>query len=252
MRIAPDVREVLERVTIDGTDVVLAGQLDRKLYTKTNAVLEALGGRWNRSKKAHVFAVDAAGLVEAALVRGEVATKKEDGFFPTPMPLVLRMVEFVVTSPGMKVLEPSAGDGRMAQAARSRGAAVSVVEWSSERRAALHGVEVGLSVFTACDFMEIPMRAGDYDGIVANPPFCRVGRGDHIDHLNKMLDLAPARLACVMPRSIEFRTDRRHTVLRERLSGLGATIESLPEGTFRESGTDVRTSLVLLTSEVVS
>ena len=55
MRIDDDVLAVLSRSTVVGSSLVIPDQLDRKLYVKTNKVLEAAGGKWNRKARAHVF-----------------------------------------------------------------------------------------------------------------------------------------------------------------------------------------------------
>ncbi len=55
--IAPDVLEVLRAGHTQGNCFYLPPtQLERKLYERTNAVLNELGGRWKSGKtKAHVF-----------------------------------------------------------------------------------------------------------------------------------------------------------------------------------------------------
>jgi 2'-5' RNA ligase len=53
---------------------------------------------------------------------------KIEGYFPTPKPLAARMVEEADIEPGMSVLEPSAGDGAIADAVAATGAKVTAIE----------------------------------------------------------------------------------------------------------------------------
>lgn len=67
-------------------------QLDRKLYGRTNKVLEA-GGKWNRKAKAHIFPGDATARVDEILLTGSVEVPKDEfNFFPTPPEIVRRLV----------------------------------------------------------------------------------------------------------------------------------------------------------------
>jgi phospholipid N-methyltransferase len=247
LRIEDDVRKVLEGgVVTEGQSLKITAQLDRALYVKVNKVLEALGGAWKRNLKAHLFADDAGSAVEQALIAGEVTTAQSVGFFPTPEALAERMADFVVQGGCRLVLEPSAGTGVLVSAVLKRGVPVCAVEWDPQRRAALAALPK-VAVLDEPDFLAAPFK-GAFDGIISNPPFCKVGKGDHLDHLTRMVSLLKSggRLACVMPRSIEFRMDKRHVALRQLIALRGGRIEALPDGTFKASGTMVNTSLVLL------
>ena len=68
MKVANEVLNVLAAADFSGPRLVLTGQLDRKLYTSTNAVLEAAGGKWDKKTKAHIFPVDAADFEDGQLV----------------------------------------------------------------------------------------------------------------------------------------------------------------------------------------
>ena len=48
MQVDSEVLSVLSRATTNGTALTLVGQLDRKLYERTNKVPEAAGGKWDR------------------------------------------------------------------------------------------------------------------------------------------------------------------------------------------------------------
>ncbi len=74
-------------------------------------------------------AADPIKMKERALVG-----KKWEGFFPTPAPIVDRLIAEAGIEDGMTVLEPSAGKGDIADAARAAGAQVDTVEIVGELR----------------------------------------------------------------------------------------------------------------------
>jgi hypothetical protein len=123
MQIASEVLAVLSAAQVDGCHVALTGQLDRKLYERTNKVLEAAGGKWNRKARAHVFDGDAAERMDQIILSGSVEVPKDEfNFFPSPPAVIERLMELADIEPGMRVLEPSAGQG-------------AIVHWPAPRRA---------------------------------------------------------------------------------------------------------------------
>jgi len=114
--IDPAVIAVLTSAAVESNMVRLTGQIDRKLYVDTNKVLENLGGKWNRSKKAHVFPEDPTVLLQEVRESGQTAFASKNGFFPTPPELADRIVAMADLKPEHIVLEPSAGTGDLAAA----------------------------------------------------------------------------------------------------------------------------------------
>ena len=63
-------------------------QLDRNMYQRTNKVLEAAGGKWNRKAQAHLFDDDAFTRIDQIILTGQVEVPKDEfNFFPTRRPL---------------------------------------------------------------------------------------------------------------------------------------------------------------------
>lgn len=261
MQISNEVLAVLSTLTIDGLNVKIEQQLDRKLYTKVNEVLEACGGKWNRKAKAHVFPCDAYLRIEEAIVTGEVQTHKDIGFFPTPPALAKRLVAMADVRPGMTALEPSAGTGRIVEALLAAGARVTIVERDVKMLNDLIAKVrcMGKEVFyaTVDDFMDYrpshcvtPELKGPFDRVVMNPPFLRSGLGDHLDHVRHAYGmLAPKGvLVSVLPAGVTFRGDARYKEFR-RWATTHGDVKELPDGSFEESGTSVRTVVVRLTRD---
>lgn len=102
MRIDDEVLAVLSAAQTEGCNVFLPGQLDRKLYERTNKVLEAAGGKWNRKARAHVFAADASDRMAQIILSGSVEVPKDEfNFFPSTPAVVARLLELADIEPGM-------------------------------------------------------------------------------------------------------------------------------------------------------
>lgn len=249
MNIDSKTAAVLDRLKIDGAAARIAdGQLDRKLYESVNKVLEALGGTWSRKLKVHVFeaGTDVGELVTGALAAGKVVTVREAqqalGWFPTPDALADLLVSMAGLERGDHVLEPSAGEGAIIRAIRRAygGVKVTAVEIDVTRASKLQRID-DVRVVVG-DFMLHAWVVDRYDAVIANFPFCKSGRGDHLDHLAHAFEMIKVggTLTAVLPASVRFREDKRHRAARKLIEDNGELID-LPSGSFKSSGTNVET-----------
>jgi predicted RNA methylase len=241
-QIDDDVLEVLKSVRCEGPNAILTGQLGRELYVKTNKVLEALGGKWNRKAKAHVFAGDAGELLGDVLTSGEyVDRRKELQFYETPGELASRMCRRADVGHGTTVLEPSAGLGAIAIVARQYGGVVQCIEIDAKMSGTLR--DDGFPVATGDFLVAVPTQC--FDTVVMNPPFRNGQDMAHVRHAYEFLS-DKGTLAAIMSAGMTFRQDRNATEFREWLSWAGGEVEPLPAGTFKASGTMVNAVLVTI------
>ncbi len=244
MKIANEVLAVLSAAKASGNAVTLLGQLDRKLYEKTNKVLEAAGGKWNRKAKAHVFDVDAEDRLDQIILTGEVTiTKDEFEFFETPGPVVARLMELASVKRDMLILEPNGGRGAIALPCAEAGAIVDCYELMEANFAYLSEQELLRSVLRA-DFLMVEPEP-TYDAIVMNPPFRAQADVRHVMHALKFLKPGGV-LASVMSAGVLFRQNKLTSDFRELISERGGVIEDLPEASFKKSGTLVSTVAVMI------
>ena len=245
MKITDETREILERCSIDGSKLHLPPeQLDRKLYTQVNNVLEAMGGKWNRAGKCHIFdeSVDVEDVFNQVIETGEaVAVFKEIQFFETPDSIIDIMLEHAQTEHGMLVLEPSAGKGAIAKRLLDAGAAVDACEIHKPFCEILSQLDV---VVREGDFLEYTSIPG-YQRIVANPPFAKQQDLDHVSHMvNCLLD--DGILVSVLAAGFTFRKNSKVTNLKAKLDRKCEwQTYCLPEGAFKQSGTNVNTILLV-------
>lgn len=230
----------LAELSITGSQVVIARQLDRPLYDKVNKVLVAAGGKWNRSAKAHLFTGDPAELLESIVLTGEYRNEQQDfGVFYTPASLAARAADALKIRPGMSVLEPSAGMGALAEAARARTAQVTCIDMLTKHAVMLEKLGFGfvLGDFLLCDPQDFP----PFDRVLMNPPFAKQADAQHVLHALKFLK-PYGRLVAIMSAAVTFRDTPWYRQVRE----LASSIEPLPPGSFKESGTSVNAVLVVI------
>lgn len=243
--IEPEVLDVLKRSTIDGTSLKLPEQLDRTLYTKVDKVIKMAGGKWNRGAGAHLFPKDVRELFGLVLETGTITDKKvQFQQFFTPPELADRMVgrlkAYLGHYFGVSIfLEPSCGNGSLVSALLRAGVknhAIMALEIDPEV------VDPNLGDVNIGDFMAYPF-AGGFDGIVMNPPFTG---GQDIAHVTRALELLRPGgvLVALMSPHFTFADNAKATRFRVLLEDLNAEVEEVAAGTFKESGTDIRTIMV--------
>lgn len=267
IQISAEVRGVLARCTVQGNIVVLPdGQLQPPLYRAVNKVLEALGGKWNRSAGGHVFAQGVGDQLADALQAGAVVDQKRNAeqFF-TPADLAARMAKMAVQR-GDHVLEPSAGMGVLIRAALDRGAEfITAVESDAilagvlESMVPKHGSGLWLG-----DFLQWkPVARAPINVALMNPPF---SNNQDIAHVQRAFGfLRPGgQLVAIMSPHFTFAQDRASREFRALIdfpdglrlgdctgvqlgsscAAADASVEMLPAGTFRAEGTNVASVLV--------
>jgi len=248
-KISESVLAVLDEVIIKDNIVILPPrQLDRKLYDEVNKVLEALGGRWNRKAKGHVFPQDPTDEFEAVLLTGEYGNAKQDfGFFETPAWLAEDIVKMAKIEDGSDILEPSAGHGSIADAI------VKLHPACKKRLTLIEIQKVNVEVLTAKgyeniqqeDFLSTNVEGSKaFDRVVMNPPFAKQADIKHVLHAWDMLKPG-GRLISIMSSGVTFRRNKLTQGFQDLVSGCGRVLAT-PEGAFKQSGTMVNTVTVIL------
>jgi len=178
-----------------------------------------------------------------ASLRAGVQVVTAPQLFPTPAGLAARMVELADIQPGARVLEPSAGTGRILQAIREAWTVGTMgrptrtaVEIDPRLCDRLEVTEAGAMIVRG-DFLAMDSATlGTFDRVLMNPPFINGADIAHIKHAAGMLKPGGRLVALCAngPRQ------------RAQLMPLADTWEDLPAGTFGESGTDVRAALLVI------
>lgn len=174
---------------------------------------------------------DVDALREAA--RNGVQVVSAPQLFPTPVHLAERMIGLAGIEPGMRVLEPSAGTGRILDALPG-GCEVVGVEINAGLGGRLNATDRTIVIG---DFLRCTPEAlwGKFDRVLMNPPFENASDIKHINHA----------LTFLKPGGVLVAICANGARQKRDLAPLGEWID-LPSGTFAESGTNVNTAIVII------
>lgn len=176
---------------------------------------------------------------------------KNFGEFFTSDDVAQTVADMAEIAPGMTVLEPSAGGGALARAARAKGGDVGCIEIQPGLAHELARVH-GFTAVRCADFLNVP--TGDYpqfDRVVMNPPFDRGRDCDHVRHAYQFLKPG-GKLVAIMSARAEFGTDERHKALHALIGHPPGSWKyerswhDLPERSFAHAGTNVNTVVLTL------
>lgn len=182
--------------------------------------------------------------VEIANLEREAILSKIPGFFWTPEELIERMVweADLNVDRGLRILEPSAGKGDIADYVRERWPKHTIycceTQWSLRKILELKGYSL-----MAHDFLEfdVPVR---YDRILMNPPFEQLQYIDHICHAYELLE-SGGILVAIAARNWQFRSDQKCQDFRRFVEEHGWSVD-VERGMFKMAGTDVATTMIVL------
>ncbi|MDX2242227.1 MAG: class I SAM-dependent methyltransferase [Leptolyngbyaceae cyanobacterium bins.302] len=172
------------------------------------------------------------------------------GFFPSSAQLVRRILRYAQIQAGLEILEPSAGSGVLARAARAYGAIVDVIELDPRLQTLL--IQQGFNLVGSNLMTATPTKL--YPRIIANPPFSQSEnlRGTDINHIQRMYQyfLAPGgRLVSVVSNSMNKRYCPRAEAFQHFLDRIPANVYDLPLEIFWETERPVTVEAYLIVAE---
>jgi hypothetical protein len=239
-------------------------------FTSKAAVYKALGVRTTSTGYYHIAATDEhsdespeAAALWATLegksdeqreadrlrdLRAEVRGRKIPGYFPTPAELARDMVDRLnirSTAPeSWTLLEPSAGCGAILDEVEQLAAEPLTVVY--EVNPTLCGILQAKGYDARPrDFLQEKPGEFQFDAVLMNPPFEKMQDVDHVRHAFEFLKPG-GRLVAIMSPGPFFRDTAKARDFRGWLEELGAEVEEIEAGAFKESGTGVASRLVVI------
>lgn len=246
MKIENSVLDVLNNSKVEGNKLFLPpGQLDRKLYVKVANALSSIEIIWDKKLKCHLSGTDIEEKLEEIINTGEYNSLKEKknefNYFPTPKNIVLRMIELAELEENHSVLEPSVGTGNIAEEIYKITTNLVILDINNDHAIKAKNKCPNSKLFVG-DFLTFDDGI-KYDRIIANPPFSKQRDVDHISHMWKFLKPNGILVSICSP-SPFFRNNKKSENFRAFLEENNADVHDLPEGVFKESGTNIHTKLI--------
>jgi predicted RNA methylase len=160
--------------------------------------------------------------------------------FQTPPEIAAQLVELLDLKTGARILEPSAGLGRLLDALKPcEPSEIVAVEVAPQLCAELYRQERPRVTLKQCDFLTLtPADLGTFDAVIMNPPFHLRSDIRHINHARTFLKPGGKLAAVCM--------DGPHR--RKELEPIASRWIDLGPSSFKTEGTKVNTALVLITA----
>lgn len=268
----PDMARRKERLSVSDQDwgdmvATITKVADQKVaFADAAKAMEMAGEAWGRSMNQAMAEAIQKKLDETAAIITEIADdgdktdevrkaelelvgQKIPGFFPTPPKLIELMIQCADLGPDVKlILEPSAGKGDIADAARK--ACPTAQVWCIEPNYQLRRIlEMKKHKLVGEDFLRYESSEAP-DVILMNPPF---EKGQDIDHVvQAMNEVRPGgRVVAIMSEGPFFREDQKARDWRSLMASIGPAmfVMDLDDGafagkdSFRQTG--VKTRLIV-------
>lgn len=171
--------------------------------------------------------------------RASTEVSRDLQFYPTPRKVIDRVMSDLGRDlSGLRVLEPSCGDGRIMDALRGKGAFTYGIEVDAGRAAQAR--EGKYHVVMRANFLEVEPDGAlwsDFDLVVMNPPFYGRHYAKHVHHAMRFLKPG-GKLIAILPATARY----GHGLLDD----LRPDWKDLPVGAFAESGTNVCTTIATI------
>ena len=255
--LSAEVLQVLTDLEIDDLRVRIPYRLQSRTYKEVDEIFTRLGGIWTRQEQAHVFAETPTPLLAQVLQDRRLPPKplaNPTAFFPTPHTLVEELLmgyPFDRVPDGARLLEPSAGDGRIACALRAYFASHSLTPATIDCCEVLPRHRVTLSnldfPLVGDDFL-LYQPVEPYTAIVMNPPFSVPGQRhayrNHMRHAWSML-AEEGVLIAVAPADYTVFEDAASRAFLQWILLYGEW-DACEKGQFKESGTPIDTTVIRL------
>lgn len=247
MKLTTEQIKILQEGRIEENSFYLQSQLDRKAYLSINEVLETIGLKWNRWKKAHIIEwfiqEDLENAINDVIETWEVETLKETikkfQFYPTSKEVAEYLVKLAELKSWDKVLEPSVWMWDILWEIPRLYKAVAIEldkqKYDHLRQELCYQDDEIINM----DFLDYNEKT--FDKIIANPPFSKSQDVKHILHMYELLN-EWWRIVSVASSSIQWREWK----LYDELRSLNPEFIELPAWSFKESWTMVNSIIVLI------
>lgn len=206
-------------------------------YDDARAQLLALAATPNRDAERKMLELER----KAKTLIGQIP-----GFFPTPRAVAMTMIDFTQAHEGANetILEPSGGSGALLDVIKEQLPENKLITceqaYTLSDMLTMKGYDV-----VGDDFLAY---TGEVDHVIMNPPFEKGQDAQHVKHAYELLKPGGS-LVSVVSDSVKYRTDGKYRGFKEWVEEIGGYYVDLSPTAFKESGTGVRSHLLVVESK---
>jgi hypothetical protein len=236
-------------MTPEGNKLLLPTDVIFENYNDVKKTLTQCLGKYKNN--AFEFPVPA-DVIQSKILSGEIKNlKKELQFFGTPPATGQLLIDQIIgmCGPGYRMLEPSAGQGALIPLLQDfrPDMEITAIEYGEINYAVLQSMGFNDKVtLIHGDFLATTVEEiGQFDLIIANPPFNKGQEVDHIMHMWKLLK-AGGQLISMSSPSFKTNTNKKYTAFKEWLDDREVLSFPVEAGAFKSSGTNIETYIHVL------
>lgn len=239
------VKNQMKTLWVEGDRIYLPEEVLSQ-YMEIKKLVMRAGGTYasNASGSYFIFpnGIDPVDVLQALMTGERVNIKKETQFFATSQELGLKAIEKFGDVTGKDFLEPSAGDGALADIVKSKGGSVTTIEnWR------VNILALAAKGYTPLerDFLTVsPDEIDPVDYVLMNPPFSNRQDIAHVSHALGFLKPKGELCAIMSPAFQAGGSSKSLKKFGELVQLADATVENIEDGAFKKSGTDAKTVMV--------
>jgi len=241
-----DVINFLDDATVDGNVIKLPSiVLERNHYMVVKKKLEAIGGKWKGGKiQGFIFDYNPSKILHEIVNGKNIDFKKDYQFFETPDDIAEKIVMLADISRSDVVLEPSAGRGAIIKQIHKLYPnknidCFEIMELNKSFLEKIENIDIIGDDFLKCNI------DNHYDKIIANPTF---KNNQDIEHIRKMYDCLKinGRLVSISSNHWTFCQNRTEKDFRKWLESIDSEIIKLPSNTFKKSGSNIESCILII------
>ena len=168
---------------------------------------------------------------------------KIPGFFPSPAPVVDAILDRAQLREGLTVADTSAGTGAILDGVKEQ---FGIIGAAYEKNHTLNEILAlkGYNPIQGDSLDVIPDQ--QFDRILINPPFENQQDIDHIRHSFEHFLKPGGRMVAICWPGIFTNPYKKAQAFRDWFAELGGEVEDMPEGSFKASGTNINTKIIII------
>lgn len=245
--LSPEIVAGLEDCQLRGASLVLPRRMRGECMPRLQRILAAIGATRDDAGPLFTLGPSAQARLDIVLQTGTLLPESKVDLASTPKRLATRLMELATLEPGMRVLEPSAGEGSLLQLA-SQVVGVEDCVAVEARRDDVQALRATGYDASEGDFLSREHWGRHkllFDRVLMAPPVSNQADIDHVQHAWSML-AGNGRLVALMSAGTATRGNDKACAFRAFVTANGGSLSSPMDGEFMSRGSAARVCILVM------